>query len=109
MDSNDKDRLSEAKEELHGILDSDAMRGVPVVVIANKQDLPCKFIFDRIMLLNLSYTNQMIPNLLWLVLILKHEYFYTIQCSYIKYLILHKHVCWISINTMSYCGRKWKS
>lgn len=44
VDSNDRDRLAEAKEELHGILDSDEMRGVPVVVIANKQDLPCEFI-----------------------------------------------------------------
>ena len=32
--------MAEAREELFGILDSDEMRGVPVVVIANKQDLP---------------------------------------------------------------------
>ena len=42
VDSNDRERLQEARDELHGILDSDEMRGVPVVVIANKQDLPSK-------------------------------------------------------------------
>ncbi|XP_071164211.1 uncharacterized protein [Mytilus edulis] len=40
VDSSDKERLSEAKDELDGILNSDEMRGVPVVVMANKQDLP---------------------------------------------------------------------
>lgn len=30
----------QAKDELFWILDSDEMRGVPVVVLANKQDLP---------------------------------------------------------------------
>ena len=40
VDSADKERLSEAKEELFWILDSDEMRGVPVVVLANMQDLP---------------------------------------------------------------------
>ena len=44
VDSNDRERLQEARDELHGILDSDEMRGVPVVVIANKQDLPSKFL-----------------------------------------------------------------
>ena len=34
--------MIEAREELFGILESDEMRGVPVVVIANKQDLPGK-------------------------------------------------------------------
>ncbi len=40
VDSNDVDRIKEASEELHGILNNDEMRGVPVVVMANKQDLP---------------------------------------------------------------------
>ncbi|VDI66458.1 uncharacterized protein LOC143067960 [Mytilus galloprovincialis] len=40
VDSNDKDRLCEAREELYGILNSTNMRNVPVVVIANKQDMP---------------------------------------------------------------------
>ncbi|XP_063429032.1 uncharacterized protein LOC134711940 [Mytilus trossulus] len=40
VDSNDKDRLCEAREELYSILNSANMRNVPVVVIANKQDMP---------------------------------------------------------------------
>jgi ADP-ribosylation factor protein 1 len=40
VDSSDRDRFDEAAEELHSILDDDNMRGVPVVIIANKQDLP---------------------------------------------------------------------
>ncbi|XP_033734421.1 ADP-ribosylation factor 3-like [Pecten maximus] len=40
VDSNDRERIDEAREELFGILDNDEMRGVPVVVFANKQDLP---------------------------------------------------------------------
>ena len=43
VDSADRERMIEAREELFGILESDEMRGVPVVVIANKQDLPGKF------------------------------------------------------------------
>lgn len=43
VDSDDRERILESREELFGILNSDEnheMRGVPVVVIANKQDLP---------------------------------------------------------------------
>ena len=40
IDSADKSRFQEAKGELDWILDSDEMTGVPVVVLANKQDLP---------------------------------------------------------------------
>ena len=40
IDSSDRLRLEEAREELFGILTSDEMRNVPVTVIANKQDLP---------------------------------------------------------------------
>jgi len=40
VDSADGSRLKEAANELHGILDDIEMRGVPVVVMANKQDLP---------------------------------------------------------------------
>lgn len=50
MDSNDRERLQEARDELHGIMDSDEMRGVPVVVIANKQDLPRKLVYPRLAL-----------------------------------------------------------
>ncbi|XP_052689351.1 uncharacterized protein LOC128167593 [Crassostrea angulata] len=40
VDSNDRERILESREKLFGFLNSDEMRGVPVVVIANKQDLP---------------------------------------------------------------------
>lgn len=40
VDSSDKSRFSEAKSELDWILDADEMAGVPLVVLANKQDLP---------------------------------------------------------------------
>lgn len=40
VDSADRERVNEAKDELFWILDSDEMRGVPVVILANKQDLP---------------------------------------------------------------------
>ncbi|CAL4081913.1 unnamed protein product [Meganyctiphanes norvegica] len=40
VDSNDPARLAEAREELHHLLDSDELRNCPVLVLANKQDLP---------------------------------------------------------------------
>ena len=41
VDSNDVERLEEAREELHGILSSDAFPSDAVVLVfANKQDLP---------------------------------------------------------------------
>ncbi|XP_060554716.1 uncharacterized protein LOC132715683 [Ruditapes philippinarum] len=40
VDSADQSRMAEAREELMGILDSEEMRGVPLCILANKQDLP---------------------------------------------------------------------
>ena len=40
MDSADRERMAEASEELFGIIRAPEMCGVPVVVVANKQDLP---------------------------------------------------------------------
>ena len=40
VDSSDKSRFAEAQNELEWILDSDEMAGVPLVILANKQDLP---------------------------------------------------------------------
>ncbi|KAK3093189.1 hypothetical protein FSP39_012436 [Pinctada imbricata] len=40
VDSNDRERIMEAREELYGIIESDEMRHVPIVILANKQDLP---------------------------------------------------------------------
>ncbi|XP_061490476.1 ADP-ribosylation factor-like protein 14 [Rhineura floridana] len=40
VDSTDKQRLEESKRELELILKNDRIKNVPVVVLANKQDLP---------------------------------------------------------------------
>lgn len=40
VDSADSERLNEASDELFGIIKSPEMQRVPVVVVANKQDLP---------------------------------------------------------------------
>ncbi|XP_055955764.1 ADP-ribosylation factor 6 [Patella vulgata] len=40
VDSADVTRMAEAKEELHAICKDIQMEGVPVVIVANKQDLP---------------------------------------------------------------------
>jgi ADP-ribosylation factor protein 1 len=40
FDSNDRDRFPEAIEELSKMLNEDELRGVPVLMFANKQDLP---------------------------------------------------------------------
>jgi len=39
VDSADRLRLDESRHELHNVLQDDTMRGVPLVVLANKQDL----------------------------------------------------------------------
>ena len=40
VDSNDPGRLEEARESLHSVLSQEEMNGVPVMIYANKQDLP---------------------------------------------------------------------
>ncbi len=40
-------RLQAAREEMMRVLDADEMRGVPVVIMANKQDLPGKLQFKQ--------------------------------------------------------------
>jgi len=40
VDSNDKERVSESKEELHKMLEEDDLRDACLLVFANKQDLP---------------------------------------------------------------------
>lgn len=40
IDSNDRERFEESLEELNAILENPEIPGVPVVVLANKQDLP---------------------------------------------------------------------
>lgn len=40
IDSNDKQRISESREELHRMLNEDELRNCLFIVLANKQDLP---------------------------------------------------------------------
>merc|ERR1711972_1012929 len=40
VDSNDRDRTEDAREELHKMLEEDEMRDAVLLVFANKQDLP---------------------------------------------------------------------
>jgi len=40
IDSNDRERFQDSRKELNSILEAPEMTGVPVVVLANKQDLP---------------------------------------------------------------------
>ena len=40
VDSTDKARLDEAREELHKMLNEDEFKEIPLLVFANKQDLP---------------------------------------------------------------------
>lgn len=40
VDSNDRERIDEAKEQLHQMANEDLLREVPILVFANKQDLP---------------------------------------------------------------------
>lgn len=48
VDSTDDSRFGEASEELKAMMNDDSMRYVPVVVIANKQDLPTAKSLDQI-------------------------------------------------------------
>jgi ADP-ribosylation factor 1/2 len=41
VDSNDTERIPDAHEELHKMLAEDGLRDAVVLVLANKQDLPC--------------------------------------------------------------------
>ena len=40
VDSSDKERVEESREELHKMLNEDELRDAIVLVFANKQDLP---------------------------------------------------------------------
>ena len=43
VDSNDRDRIVEAREELQRMLNEDELRDALLLVFANKQDLPVRF------------------------------------------------------------------
>lgn len=40
VDSSDRTRIIEAKKELQGVMDHDVLQRVPIVIFANKQDIP---------------------------------------------------------------------
>ena len=40
IDSNDRDRFQESKQELHALLNQETLRNCPFLIFANKQDLP---------------------------------------------------------------------
>lgn len=44
VDSNDRDRIVEAREELQRMLNEDELRDAILLVFANKQDLPVRYI-----------------------------------------------------------------
>ena len=62
VDSTDSMRINEATEELNSILEDEAMHGVPVVIKANKQDLPnamsCDQLVNKMGLSNLAQTRN---------------------------------------------------
>ncbi|XP_015224513.1 PREDICTED: ADP-ribosylation factor 4 [Cyprinodon variegatus] len=59
VDSNDPQRIKEAAENLHMQLDEDQLAGVPVLIFANKQDLPqAMSVSDITEALNLSEVQQ---------------------------------------------------
>ena len=43
VDSNDRDRVVEAREELQRMLNDDELRDALLLVFANKQDLPVRY------------------------------------------------------------------
>ncbi|KAH6714733.1 ADP-ribosylation factor family-domain-containing protein, partial [Leptodontidium sp. MPI-SDFR-AT-0119] len=49
VDSNDRDRVVDAREELQCILNEDELRDALLLVLANKQDLPDAMNVDEIM------------------------------------------------------------
>lgn len=50
VDSNDRDRVVEAREELQRMLNEDELRDAALLVFANKQDLPVSYIYTALVL-----------------------------------------------------------
>lgn len=48
VDSNDRDRLAEAREELHKMANEEGLKHKPILIFANKQDLPNKLTLDEL-------------------------------------------------------------
>jgi small GTP-binding protein len=47
VDSNDRDRIVEAREELQRMLNEDELRDALLLVFANKQDLPVRILYIK--------------------------------------------------------------
>jgi ADP-ribosylation factor protein 1 len=48
VDSNDRDRIDEARKELHQMTNEDELKYKPVLIFANKQDLPNAMTLDEL-------------------------------------------------------------
>ncbi len=48
VDSADRERLEFSKQELEIMLQEDELKGVPVLILANKQDMPGAMNFDEV-------------------------------------------------------------
>ncbi|CAF4137239.1 unnamed protein product [Rotaria sp. Silwood2] len=60
IDSNDRDRIDEACHELHKMANEELLNNLPILIFANKQDLPNILTLDEIKeKLNLSKLNEM--------------------------------------------------
>jgi small GTP-binding protein len=60
VDSNDRERLDNASEQLHQIANKEELKNLPILIFANKQDLPNALTLDEIKeKLNLSKLDQM--------------------------------------------------
>ena len=66
VDSNDRDRIGEARDELHRMLNEDELRDSVLLVFANKQDLPNAMnaaeITDKLGLQNLKQRHWYVPS-----------------------------------------------
>lgn len=58
IDSSDRFRISEAREELFRMINEDELKNVPILLFSNKQDLPCAMTLDELQdKLNLTKLN----------------------------------------------------
>lgn len=58
VDSNDRDRVVEAREELQRMLNEDELRDAILLVFANKQDLPVSSQIRKILSIFLTFYSE---------------------------------------------------
>lgn len=93
VDSSDRERIAESREELFGILDSDETREVPVVVIANKQDLPSKYTYNYFNIKNI-YTKLKKPNTFWWTIFIWKRFWTYIYMYQVSRYNSWEIICW---------------